>query len=116
MAVVGSLATKLKVHGSPSTSATILPIIDPFGRKDLICSLPSERMAGMTKIPLLRFAMFWVIGTLPYMGIAASAGSVSTSDDPRPAIFAALGLYTVMWTGWFVYRKWWMRGETRLLV
>lgn len=73
-------------------------------------------MAGMTKMPLLRFAMFWVIGTLPYMGIAAYAGSVSTLDDPRPAIFAALGLYAVMWAGWFAYRKWWMKGGARLLV
>lgn len=73
-------------------------------------------MAGMTKMPLARFAMFWVIGTLPYMGIAAYAGSVSTLDDPRPAIFAALGLYAVMWAGWFVYRKWWMKSGARLLV
>ena len=73
-------------------------------------------MAGMTKMPLLRFVIFWVIGTLPYMGIAAYVGSVSTLDDPRPAIFAALGLYAVMWAGWFVYRKWWMKSGTRLLV
>lgn len=73
-------------------------------------------MAGMTYMPVARFAMFWIIGTLPYMGIAAYAGSVSTLDDPRPAIFAALGLYAVMWTGWFVYRKWWMnRGKTLLV-
>ncbi|WP_209349484.1 VTT domain-containing protein [Pontixanthobacter sp. CEM42] len=73
-------------------------------------------MAGMTKMPLARFAMFWLIGTLPYMSIAAYAGSVSTLDDPRPAIFAALGLYAVMWAGWFFYRKWWMKGGARLLV
>ena len=65
-------------------------------------------MAGITRMPLSRFALFWSIGTLPYMGIAAYAGSVSTIDDPMPAIYAALGLYAVMWTGWFVYRKKWM--------
>lgn len=27
--------------------------------------------------------------------------SVSTLDDPMPAFYAALGLYAVMWTGWF---------------
>lgn len=72
-------------------------------------------MAGLTRMPLLRFAIFWLIGTLPYMGIAAYAGSVSTLDDPRPAIFAALGLYGVMWIGWFVYRKWWMKGGATIL-
>jgi len=60
--------------------------------------------------------LFWIIGTLPYITIAAYAGSVSTLDDPRPAIFAALGLYGVMWGGWFVYRKWWMKDSARLLV
>jgi len=69
-------------------------------------------MAGITRMALARFAMFWVIGTLPYMAIAAYAGSVSTIDDPMPAIYAALGLYGVMWTGWFVYRRYWMGGES----
>lgn len=66
-------------------------------------------MAGITRMSLPRFALFWSIGTLPYMGIAAYAGSVSTLDDPMPAIYAALGLYAVMWTGWFVYRRYWMK-------
>lgn len=65
-------------------------------------------MAGINRMALSRFALFWGIGTLPYMAIAAYAGSVSTLDDPMPAIYAALGLYAVMWTGWFVYRRYWM--------
>ena len=62
-------------------------------------------MAGMTRMPLSRFTLFWLIGTLPYMTIAAYAGSVSTIDDPMPAIYAALFLYAVMWLGWLVYRR-----------
>ncbi|WP_337661426.1 TVP38/TMEM64 family protein [Erythrobacter sp. Alg231-14] len=69
-------------------------------------------MAGMTRMPFWRFAAFWAVGTLPYMGIASYAGSISTLDDPRPAIFAALGLYAVMWAGWFVYRRYRMQSET----
>ena len=68
-------------------------------------------MAGINRMPLPRFALFWSIGTLPYMAIAAYAGSVSTLDNPMPAIYTALGLYAVMWTGWFVYRRVWMSGE-----
>lgn len=68
-------------------------------------------MAGVTRMGLARFALLWSIGTLPYMGIAAYAGSVSTLDDPMPAIYAALGLYAVMWTGWFVYRHYWMKAQ-----
>ena len=69
-------------------------------------------MAGMTRMGLARFALFWAIGTLPYMGIAAYAGSVSSLDDPMPAIYAALFLYGVMWTGWLIYRKLRMTPET----
>lgn len=68
-------------------------------------------MAGMTNMPLTRFALFWVVGTLPYMGIAAYAGSVSTIDNPMPAIYAALGLYAIMWSGWFLYRKKWVNKD-----
>lgn len=56
-------------------------------------------MAGMTRMRLTRFALFWTLGTLPYMAIAAFAGSVSSIENPRPAIYAALGLYAIMWTG-----------------
>jgi uncharacterized membrane protein YdjX (TVP38/TMEM64 family) len=66
-------------------------------------------MAGITRMPLERFARFWAIGTVPYMAIAAYAGSVSTLDDPKPAIYAALGLYGVMWLGWFVFRRFQIR-------
>lgn len=65
-------------------------------------------MAGLTRMPLPRFALLWSVATLPYMGIAAYAGSISTLENPMPAIFAALGLYAIMWTGWLVYRRFWM--------
>ena len=70
-------------------------------------------MAGINCMPLPRFSLFWSLGTLPYMAIAAYAGSISSVDDPKPAIYAALGLYAVMWTGWFVYRRVWMTGASQ---
>jgi uncharacterized membrane protein YdjX (TVP38/TMEM64 family) len=71
-------------------------------------------MAGMTRMRLLRFTLFWTVGTLPYMGIAAYAGSVSTLENPMPAIYAALFLYGVMWLGWLVYRRLRMEPGERL--
>lgn len=62
-------------------------------------------MAGITRMPVIRFALFWVMGTVPYMAVASYAGSASTLDDPMPAIYAALALYAVMWLGWFIYRR-----------
>ncbi len=62
-------------------------------------------MAGVTRMPLLRYLTFFALGTVPYVGIAAYAGSVSTWDDPQPAIFTALGLYAILWVGWFLYQR-----------
>jgi len=66
-------------------------------------------MAGITNMRLARFSLFWFIGTVPYVVIAAYAGSVSTIDNPMPAIYGALGLYVTMWTGWYFYRRRWLR-------
>jgi len=62
-------------------------------------------MAGVTRMPLSRYLTFYLLGTIPYVAIAAYAGSISSLSDPKPAIFAALGLYAVLWTGWLIYRR-----------
>ena len=62
-------------------------------------------MAGATRMPPTRYATFFLLSTLPYVAVASYAGSVSTFDDPRPAIFAAIVLYGVLWIGWAMYRR-----------
>ncbi len=62
-------------------------------------------MAGATRMPLLRYVAFFTIGTLPYVLIAAYAGSISSIDDPRPAIYTAILLYATMWTGWYLVKR-----------
>lgn len=62
-------------------------------------------MAGATRMRFGLFALFFTLGTLPYAGIAAYAGSISTIDDPRPAVYAVLFLYGVMWLGWAWFRR-----------
>lgn len=62
-------------------------------------------MAGATGMPFARYCLFFCIGTLPYALIAAYAGSVSSLENPMPAIYAALGLYLVLWTGWYAFRR-----------
>jgi len=61
-------------------------------------------MAGLTHMPLLRYMIFYALGTLPYVAIAAYAGSISSPSDPKPAIFAGLGLYAALWIGWYIYQ------------
>ncbi len=62
-------------------------------------------MAGATRMSLQKYLVFFLLGTLPYVTIAAYAGSISSLDSPRPAIFAALFLYGVLWLGWYAFRR-----------
>jgi len=62
-------------------------------------------MSGMTKMPLTKFATAWAASSIPYVLIASYAGSISTLDNPKPAIFTAIGLSLFFWTAWYVFRR-----------
>jgi len=70
----------------------------------------SACMAGMTRMPLGKFLVLWLASSVPYAVIAAYAGSISSLDNPQPAIFAAIGLMSVLWISWLVVRR---RGQNR---
>jgi len=65
----------------------------------------SACLAGATKMPFKRFALGWAINSVPYAIIATYAGSISSLEDPKPAIFAAIGLTGILWIAWYVFRK-----------
>lgn len=65
----------------------------------------SACLAGATKMPFRRFALGWAINSVPYAIIATYAGSISSLEDPKPAVFAAIGLTGVLWTAWYFFRK-----------
>lgn len=67
-------------------------------------------MAGMTRMPLGKFLVLWLASSVPYAAIAAYAGSISSLDNPHPAIFAAIGLMSFLWLSWLVMRR---RGQKR---
>lgn len=62
-------------------------------------------MAGTTRISFPKFYLAWALNTIPYALIAAYAGSVSSPSKPKPAIYAVLGPYFVLWLAWFVFRR-----------
>lgn len=66
-----------------------------------ICAL----MAGATNMQFSRYVLLHLIGTLPYVTIASYAGSISSADDPMPAIYGAMLLYAVGWGSWFVFQR-----------
>jgi len=65
----------------------------------------SACLAGFTRMPFSRFITAWTLCTVPYVMIAAYAGSVSTLSDPKPAIFAAIGISGTLWIAWYFFRR-----------
>jgi len=72
----------------------------------------SACLAGATKLPIKRFALGWAINSIPYAAIAAYGGSVSSLNDPKPAIFAAIGLTATLWAAWYIFRKYTKRATS----
>ncbi|MBO6524179.1 MAG: TVP38/TMEM64 family protein [Balneolaceae bacterium] len=65
-------------------------------------------LAGVTKMPFWKYILFYSIGTIPYSIIAAYSGSVSTIDDPSPAIFTFIGIFgglSLVWAGFLYFNK-----------
>ena len=65
----------------------------------------SACLAGFTRMPFSRFIAAWTLCTVPYVIIAAYAGSVSTLSNPKPAIFAAIGISGTLWLAWYFFRR-----------
>ncbi len=65
-------------------------------------------LAGVTRMPFWKYILFYSIGTIPYSIIAAYSGSVSTIDDPSPAIFTFIGIFgglSLVWAGFLYFNK-----------
>ncbi|MEQ9265371.1 MAG: VTT domain-containing protein [Balneolaceae bacterium] len=60
-------------------------------------------LAGVTKMPYLRYLLFYLIGTLPYSIIAVYAGSISSIDNPAPAIFTFMGMFAGLTFIWIIF-------------
>tara|TARA_R110000868_G_scaffold304437_17_gene565316 strand:- start:48072 stop:48737 length:666 start_codon:yes stop_codon:yes gene_type:complete len=65
-------------------------------------------LAGVTKMPYLKYLLFYMIGTLPYSIIAAYSGSISSVENPSPAIFTFVGIFgglSLIWAGFLYFNK-----------
>ncbi len=61
-------------------------------------------MSGINKMKLLKFISAWLVGSVPYVLIASYAGSISTLENPKPAITAAILMTTAIWSAWFIFK------------
>jgi len=62
-------------------------------------------LSGATKMPFIRFILYFSIGTVPYAFIASYAGSISTLSNPKPAILTAIIVSGGLWLVWFFFLK-----------
>ncbi|MEP0355997.1 MAG: VTT domain-containing protein [Paraglaciecola sp.] len=65
----------------------------------------SACLAGMTNMPFKKFLSAWSLSVTPYVLICTYAGSVSSIDNPTPAIYSALGVNLILWLAWLITRK-----------
>ncbi|WP_080760241.1 TVP38/TMEM64 family protein [Pseudoalteromonas luteoviolacea] len=81
------------------------PVVILLSRASPILPEISACMAGMTKMPFKQFIGCWITSTVPYACIAAYAGSISTLENPKPAIYTAIGLTGFFWACWWIFNK-----------
>jgi len=62
-------------------------------------------LSGMTRMGFGKFLLAWSVSTVPYVLIASYAGSVSSIDNPKPAIITAICLSLILWFSWFFYHR-----------
>lgn len=60
-------------------------------------------LAGMTNMKFSKFIIAWSVSIIPYALIIAYAGSISSLENPKPAIYAAMGMSATLWTGWYFF-------------
>lgn len=65
----------------------------------------SACLAGATKMPFRKLLLAWSISSIPYVLIAAYSGSISSLDDPTPAIVTTIGLTTFFGVAWLLLKK-----------
>ncbi len=65
----------------------------------------SSCMAGATGMPILRYLLLFSIGSIPYALLASYAGSISTIEDPKPAVMAAFVISLCLWLAWYVFMR-----------
>jgi uncharacterized membrane protein YdjX (TVP38/TMEM64 family) len=62
-------------------------------------------LAGATRMPFARFLAGFAVGTVPFAAIASYAGSVSSLDNPLPAILVFVALPGSLWLCWYFFLR-----------
>ncbi len=65
----------------------------------------SACLSGATRMSFWKFLFAWTLSSVPYVLIASYAGSISTLQNPKPAIIMAIAVSAFFAIAWFFYRK-----------
>lgn len=65
----------------------------------------SACLAGTCNMRMRKYFIAWTIGTIPYISVMTYAGSISSLENPMPALYAALGITLLFSFSWFIFKK-----------
>ncbi|MBT7642000.1 MAG: VTT domain-containing protein [Rhodobiaceae bacterium] len=81
------------------------PVIILLSRAMPVLPEVSACMAGLTRMNFLTFLGLWSVNVIPYCILVAYAGSISSLEDPTPAILTAIGLSVFFWSSWAIFSR-----------
>lgn len=62
-------------------------------------------LSGIARMHPIRFLSAYAVGVVPFAVIVAYAGSISTIEDPGPAIHAAIGVSAALLLAWRLLQR-----------
>lgn len=62
-------------------------------------------LSGIARMNPIRFLAAYAVGVVPFAVIVAYAGSISTIENPGPAIYAAIGVSTLLLLAWRLLQR-----------
>jgi uncharacterized membrane protein YdjX (TVP38/TMEM64 family) len=64
-------------------------------------------MSGINRMKWGTFVLYYLLGTVPYAAVLVYLGSVSSRENPYPAVGGIVGMYAVLWAVWYflMYRR-----------
>nr|WP_086940895.1 VTT domain-containing protein [Thaumasiovibrio occultus] len=62
-------------------------------------------LSGVSRMKLSTFLLAWSAVNLPYCFIAAYAGSISSVENPQPAIYTMIFLTAFFWLSWWLFKR-----------
>lgn len=95
--------------------ARLAGIEESFGRNDLLVLFVCQALpilpelacclAGIARLRLRRFLFGYAVGVVPFACIVAYAGSISTVDEPGPAIYTAIAVSVTLLLAWRILQR-----------